>query len=349
MVDVPDRPENIVWDITYACPLRCLHCYSESGRRPSRQLSAEDLVRVVDAMVALRPRSISLAGGEPLLVPGVFDLAERIAGAGIGVLLYTGGWSLPPETAERAVRVFHRIVVSVDGATAETHDRIRGRVGSFARALTALERLDRAARGGTHRRRPAQFGVEYAVLRDNLGQLAEFCAEIAPRFPAMSFLAFGAAVPSGLASRTGVAEQELLGEDQLDLLTSAAHTRYLQSLAPASVHVSTTDNRVLQMRPDLIARGEFAALMQVEPDGAVRAMPSYEGTVGNLRTEPGELLWKRAVARWHDPFVREALAGVRTMAEWAGATRRIDYHFGTPEVRARIDRRPEPQSSPNRR
>ncbi|MEU4515121.1 hypothetical protein AB0G05_36955 [Nonomuraea wenchangensis] len=36
----------------------------------------------------------------------------------------------------------------------------------------------------------------------------------------------------------------------------------------------------------------------------------------------------------------EALSAVRSMEDWAEGTRRIDYHFGTDEVRRRIDRRP---------
>jgi hypothetical protein len=166
-----------------------------------------------------------------------------------------------------------------------------------------------------------------------------FCTILAPRFPEMQFISFGAAMPIGLASRIGFVESELLTDEQADQLASIEQLVHLQYLAPASVKVSVTDNRLLQMRPDLIASGRIPA-MQVEPDGAVRAMAIYEGTVGNVLTEPPATVWKRAVARWNDPFVTETLSPVRTMKDWAAATRRLDYHFGTDEVRARIDRRP---------
>jgi MoaA/NifB/PqqE/SkfB family radical SAM enzyme len=80
-MEIPDRPLEIIWDITYACPLRCFHCYSESGRRPSRQLSPQDMLRLADRIIAMRPYGISLAGGEPLLVGGVFEVAERMPAA----------------------------------------------------------------------------------------------------------------------------------------------------------------------------------------------------------------------------------------------------------------------------
>ncbi|MFI6995754.1 hypothetical protein [Nonomuraea wenchangensis] len=81
-------------------------------------------------------------------------------------------------------------------------------------------------------------------------------------------------------------------------------------------------------------------MLQVEPDGEVRAMPIYEGTVGNLLTEDAGTLWERVQERWSDPFVVETLSAVRSMQDWAEAARRLDHHFGTDEVRRRIDRRP---------
>ncbi|WP_043635509.1 radical SAM protein [Nonomuraea candida] len=339
-MSTPQGPSDVIWDITYACPLRCVHCYSESGRRPARQLGHDEMLRVADAISSLRPQAVEFAGGEPLLVKGLLEVARRIGGAGAAVNLYTGGWLFDRGWAEEACRVFSRITVSVDGASAGVHDRIRGRAGSFERAMRTLAILDdlsgeRVARGGD----PIEFGVDYAVLRANLHELEEFCRTVAPRFPNLRFLTFAAAVPSGLASRQGFAEHELLGFDDLRALVSREHAERLRSLAPRSVRVMTSDNMVLMMHPDLVWRYGFP-MLQVEPDGEVRAMPIYEGTVGSLLTEDAGTLWERARERWRDPFVVEALSAVRSMEDWAEATRRIDRHFGTPEVRHRIDHRP---------
>lgn len=341
LVDIPARPTTVNWDITYACPLRCTHCYSESGRRPSRQLDHADQLRVADALVALKPSGVAFAGGEPLLIRGVFEVAERISRAGIPVILYTGGWSLRPDMVEDIMRVFPQINVSVDGATAEVHDRIRGRAGSFHRAMEALTLLDEAVGQRLARGEQApHVGIDCVLVRSNFHQMDDFCTALAPRFPRLRFLWFGAAVPSGLASRTGFADHELLSDAQLRHLVSRERRLRLRSLAPASVAVSTNDNLALQMHPELIAQGTYHPMLQVEPDGEVRAMPIYEGTVGNILTDSVDVLWKRAVARWRDPFVVETLGPVRTMAQWAEAARRIDHHFGSPAVRARIDRRP---------
>jgi molybdenum cofactor biosynthesis enzyme MoaA len=336
-----DGPDEIIWDITYACPLRCLHCYSESGRRPSRRLSNGDLLRVADAIVSMAPRGVAIAGGEPLLIPTLPDVITRMTGAGLPVTVYTSGWLMRPGDARLLAELCTGVVVSVDGATAQVHDRIRGRQGSFARAMEALRQLDavlaeRRAHGGRY----AELGIDCVLLQSNFHQIEEFCTGIARQFPELRSVTFGAAVPGGLAGRTGFDRHELLTEEQMAMLNDPARTARLRSSAPASVAVEVTDNRVLQMRPDLVAAGMVFNAMQLEPDGEVRAMPIYEGTVGNILAEPPAVLWRRARARWSDPFVVEALSGARTMTQWAAAARRIDLHFGSDAVRARIERRP---------
>ncbi|MFC4536470.1 radical SAM protein [Sphaerisporangium dianthi] len=348
MMGVSCCPAYVIWDVTYACPLRCVHCYSESGRRESRRLGLDGMLRVADALAELKPEGVALAGGEPLAVRGIVRVAERLSRAGVPVTLYTGGWSLRPAMARELARVCAQVTVSLDGATAAVHDRVRGRAGSFQRAMNALGVLDatvdgagRAGPGGPRAGGEFRFGIDCTLVRSNFGQMEELCTAIAPRFPRMDFLAFGAAVPSGLASRPGFAVHELLTDDQAGRLSDPDLMSRLRDLAPASVRVTMTDNRVLQMHPEWVAAGKVLSAMQIEPDGAVRAMPMYEGTVGNVLTEPVTVLWERAVARWDDPFVTAELSGVRTMAEWARATRRIDGRFGSPETRERIARRPD--------
>lgn len=334
---VPDRPTSVIWDITYACPLRCVHCYSESGRRPTRQLSLSEQLRVVDSIIELQPGMVALAGGEPLVVKGIFEVADRLSRAGIHVVCYSGGWRLTPDMVEKLMRCCGTVRISLDGATAAVHDRIRGRVGSFDRAMEALRMIDDAV--------PADgvpgfdFGIDTVVVRSNFDDLERMCTSIAPTFPALNSLDLGAVVPAGLASRSGFEEHELLAESQVEQMGSAAWGQYLRSLAPPSVTVTCTDNLDLQMNP-VRGIGTYTA-MQIEPDGEVRAMPSYEGTVGSILDESGETLWRRAVERWTHPFVMETLSPVRTVKEWAEATRRIDYHFGSEAVRARIDQRPQ--------
>ncbi|QLE75238.1 radical SAM protein [Streptomyces rectiverticillatus] len=333
-------PEVIIWDTTYACPLRCSHCYSESGRRPSRQLSPPDMLRVADALVSLGPRVVALSGGEPLIVRGLFEVTARLRDAGVKMSVNTSGWLMNRALAGRLADHFDEVIVSLDGATPEVHDRIRGRAGSFDRVMAALALLDEVAqeRLAAGRERLV-FGIDCVVIRSNFGQLEDFAADIAHRFPRLRTLAFNSAVPEGLASRREFCRRELLDDAQVARLTSAEQLARLRELAPASVSVFTTDNFNLVMNPERVARRVDTPVMQVEPDGRVRGIPVYEGTVGSLLEEPAALLWERTLDRLTDPFVVETLSSVHSMQTWAEAVRRMDLRFGSPEDLARIGRR----------
>ena len=299
-----DAPHVVVWDIAHACPRR----YDAS------QLARDDLLRVADAIVEMGPSRVDLRC-EPLVVREIFEVAERLRAAGILVALHTGGWPLRAEMLPRLAETVDRVIVSVDGATAEVHDRLRGRAGSFDRAMQALQLLDRA---------DIQYAIDCAVMRSNFDQLADYCTDIAVRLPGLRRIGFEAATPFGLASRPGFAEHELVTEEQRARLAGNALCAELQALAPETVVVETTDDRCLMMHPDdKIGPGA----MFVEAGGSVRAMTFYEGTVGSLRTEPWEALWERSIARWSDPFVVQTLAPVRTMVEWSTAVRILDRHF----------------------
>lgn len=334
-------PAEVIWDMTYACPLRCVHCYSESGRRPARQVKLEAMHAIADAIISLRPNAVALAGGEPLVNKNVFEVAQRLRQAGMLVVLYTSAWSFRPWMVARAQDSFSRVAVSVDAATAELHDRIRGRSGSFERAMNALSLLDIAAADSIAADSPPlPFGIDSVVMRSNFDQMESLCTTMAARFPRINLISFNAAAPAGLASTAGFADHELLTDEQAAALAGRELRRRLAALVPPSVRIETTDNRALQMSPDLIAEGVVTNAMQIEPDGEVRAMPMYEGSVGNLLNEPAWTLWERSAQRWSDPFLAQTLSGVRTMKDWAQACRKIDYHYGSDVVRARIDRRP---------
>ena len=150
-------------------------------------------------------------------------------------------------------------------------------------------------------------------------------------------------VPSGLGSRRSFCDQEMLTDKQIEKLNDPAFAANLKMLAPPSVEkVWVTDNVFLQMHPKHIKAGMAANnLMHIEPDGRVRSMAIYEGTVGNLLTEAPEEIWQKVLARHSDPFVVRELSAIKTSQDWVTAARRIDWHFATKEDRIRISKRQE--------
>jgi MoaA/NifB/PqqE/SkfB family radical SAM enzyme len=328
--------DKFVWDLTYACPLRCVHCYSESGRRPARTLPPEDLLRIADMMIPLKPKWVALSGGEPLLVRGWSEVARRLRDAGVYVMLYTSGWTLDEALAEEIFRSVSDVCVSIDGATEATHDRLRQRAGSYRKARAALEllarfKLERKARGETG----PTLGTDFTVVRSNIAEAEQFVTDVTASYPGLDYMRLGMAVPEGPAADEDFAEQELLTTE--DALALAEAGGRLKALARNGVRVSVTDMRYYI--PYSPYGGAGATIAHIEPDGELRAFGVYEAKVGNVLREPFEVLWSRALAWRNEPFVAEQIKSIQTNHDWARVARVLDRRYGSEDDKARIARR----------
>lgn len=335
-VDPIPTIDRIVWDLTYACPLRCLHCYSESGRRPPRTLGRDDMLKVIQAMISARPSRVSFGGGEPLLAPWWSEAAQRLRGAGVPVTLFTSGWLMDEKRAVLLADSVTGLAVSIDGADKEAHDRIRGRNGSFDRAMAALEILSRTKEEREALGKPCyRLGIEYTVTRSGRDSRERFVEEVSRRLPALDYITFGAVVPEGLAQEEEFAARELLSDQELVALQDSEES--LAGRAREGVEVTVTDARYFLPSSPLRAASEGIA--HIEPDGKFRAFTNYEAKVGNILDEPLDVLWERAVAWRRDPFVQEQMASILTLADWARVTRILDRRYGSEADQERIARR----------
>jgi MoaA/NifB/PqqE/SkfB family radical SAM enzyme len=324
---------RIIWDLTYACPLRCKHCYSESGRRPARMLDRERMRRVAQVIVAARPERVSFSGGEPLAVPWWGEAADLLGQAGIPVTVFTSGWAMSERMAERLAGSVAAVTVSVDGRDEQAHDAIRGRAGSFRRAMAALDRLSRVKRSRAERgEKHFRLGIDYTVTRSGHDGLGDFVAEATSRFPNLDYVRFGAVMPVGLGQEAGFVAEELLGDAELEALVGAESE--LISRARHGIEVSVTDVRSFLPTSPLSVEGDGIA--QIEPDGQLRAFACYEAKVGNVLDEPIDVLWDRALAWRNTSFVREQTGSIRTLTDWARVTRVLDRRYGSVADKARI-------------
>lgn len=155
--------------LTERCNLRCTHCAVPEEDSPAEEeLTLKEWQAFLVTVMAEGIHRIVLSGGEALLRRECLDLAESALVRGASqVVIVTNGTVFSPVTTSRLVALQRRystldVHVSIDGATPDTHDAIRGR-GTFARTLRGIERL-RAAGGRID-------GVHTVVHRDNRAQL----------------------------------------------------------------------------------------------------------------------------------------------------------------------------------
>lgn len=131
-------PVHVVWELTLACDLKCVHCGSRAGRRRPNELTTAECLEVVEALARLGTREVSLIGGEAYLRTDWIEVIRAIRAHGMYCAVQSGGRGLTQERLEKAVEAgLNGVGVSLDGL--ETlHDRLRGVRGSFRDALAAL-------------------------------------------------------------------------------------------------------------------------------------------------------------------------------------------------------------------
>ena len=143
-IDTLGAPLLVTWQLTRDCDLACLHCCTDSapGKRLADELTREEALRLADEIVRNEVPYVMLCGGEPLVVPHFFDLAQALGAAGVQLKIETNGQRLDAAVAERLARLPVRSVqVSLDGDSQEVYGRQRPG-GSLAKAHAAC----RAAR-----------------------------------------------------------------------------------------------------------------------------------------------------------------------------------------------------------
>jgi mycofactocin radical SAM maturase len=170
-----DAPICLTWELTYACNLACLHCLSSSGRRDPRELSTAECKAVIDELQRMQVFYVNIGGGEPTVRSDFWELVDYATAHQVGVKFSTNGVRIDRAVAERlAASDYVDVQISLDGATAEVNDAVRGE-GSFDMALRALQHLADAGF------RDAKISV--VCTRQNIGQLDHFKA-LADRFGA---------------------------------------------------------------------------------------------------------------------------------------------------------------------
>ncbi|MFN8034685.1 MAG: radical SAM protein [Acidimicrobiia bacterium] len=211
--DFSRAPFTIAWEITRACPLRCVHCRADAQtkRRPDELTTGEGLDLVAQA-AEMGTQVFVITGGDPLARPDAFEFIGAAASRGMHV-----GFSpsvtprLTPAAMARAVDAgAGTIHLSLDGARPETHDGFRGVTGSFERTLRALDAASELE---------VRVQVGTTVSRRTVADLPEVVTLLAGRVELWSLFFL---VPTGRA-------------EAQDLLSPDAHERVLRWLATADI------------------------------------------------------------------------------------------------------------------
>ncbi len=278
-------PFGGLWEITGRCCLRCVYCYNESPRTPA-DLEWPVMERLAQELVDLKVFSICVSGGEPTLHPRYIDILRILRESGIGIGTVTNGWTMTPQLAGSMARYAGTIQVSLDGPSAEVHDRVRGRQGSFDRAVRAIRLLQEAG--------VREVPVSFAATRlnvDSFPKMAEFCDSLG-----VSALR---AQPLAIVGRAA---------GQADLEPTGEQARRLQEFLTASegqygkTRIEWGDPSI-HMKLGLTIG--LAISVRITNDGNLGLTPYYPLFFGNASESTIAEVWERGLRTgWHHEAVK---------------------------------------------
>jgi radical SAM protein with 4Fe4S-binding SPASM domain len=138
-----DAPlKMLYYAITEGCNLRCPYCYASSEKPLPGELSTAESLDLMDQAAEMGAEVVVFTGGEPMMRRDLFAVAARAKELGLRANIITNATLIrKPEMARKVAETFSTVTVSVDGGTAETHERTRGK-GTFAKTVAALRMLN---------------------------------------------------------------------------------------------------------------------------------------------------------------------------------------------------------------
>lgn len=289
-------PLFLAWQLTNRCAARCTACCEESGpdrawRDELDRAEALDLARrIVESGIPY----VAFGGGEPLGAPHFWDLLELLAAGGVALKIETDGTRIDDAAADRMARLDVQCVqISVDGATAGTHERVRPG-SSFEAAIAAIRRL--TARGLAPQ-------LVFVPTRWNLSEMTE-------TYDLSVALGCGAFV-TGPLMRIGRAAADW---DRI----ACREEDWLAAVQELQVYArSRRDGTVLSIYPwDILTELEKRlespqAMLLVVPNGKVKLLNALPFAPADLRRDSLERAWQAYREAWQSQEVREFVAACR--------------------------------------
>ena len=299
---VAGTPFLVVWDVTYACNLKCKHCYATAGKPLPDELTTEEAKRAIDKLDRAGVPIIAFSGGEPLVRPDIFELSRYAADKGIYVAMATNGTLITKETARKMKKSGIQFVqISLDGADAKTHDGFRGIPGAFERTVKGIKN---SVEQGFF------VNISTTVTHYNYNQIPriiKLCEELGVNwFMAYNFVPVGRGDSIKKTDLTPGEREELLKmlweklkTSRVNVLTTAPQfSRIALQREFGDEKTVPTHFYILKLKGKLINLAEFIGgcgagrfYCAIRPQGNIEPCVFFPLTVGNIKNDDFEELW----------------------------------------------------------
>jgi radical SAM protein with 4Fe4S-binding SPASM domain len=264
-----------------------MHCGSKAGNARIHELTTKECLDVCHQLNDLNAKYINFTGGEAILRKDWYDLGKTIRDLGMDVSVLSNGLALNEKIVSQLRNVgVYAIALSLDGATAETHDSIRGVPGCFEKCLSSLQLLQKENLPTT---------VITTVHKENLRQLPEIRDLIVGKTKAWQIQI---AVPIGRFPERFILSKEEFYAVALFIASTRKHFS-VKELAVMGAHSIGYHSHILRntmVSPVWKGCQAGISVLGIQSDGGIKGCLSLPDSFveGNVRQ-------RRLVDIWNDP------------------------------------------------
>jgi radical SAM protein with 4Fe4S-binding SPASM domain len=183
-----DSLRLIAFEVTRRCRFNCKHCRADAQQSDTGgELTTEQCRKILQSVAKFNKCMIILTGGEPMERSDIYDLIRYGRDSGLRMVMATCGYAINNEAIAKLKETgLSALSISLDGASAQTHDKFRQTEGAFDLAIKAAKA---ARRVGIH------FQINTTITKSNLREIPAI-AKLAEELGAYCFNPF-ILVPTG--------------------------------------------------------------------------------------------------------------------------------------------------------
>lgn len=223
VLDFPRLPLGGMFDLTFRCNNNCRHCWINlpaNSPEKKRELTFDEITRIVDEAKKMGCRSWHISGGEPMLRPDFPDIFDYMTRNSTRYIFNTNGTLITPQIARLLKRKGAKLI-SLYGASAQVHDSITRHPGSFEALMQGFAYLKECG---------VDFIVQLVPLRDNFHQFQQMLQLAKTLSPdcrlGLEFLYLSASGVQGKNQeiiKQRLSSEELVQADPLDVSCATEH------------------------------------------------------------------------------------------------------------------------------
>lgn len=163
------KPMQVSICPTQRCNAKCLMCHCWKEKKD--YISKEDITNFIEDLYQWLGNDffVQIAGGEPLIYKGIFDIFKYCSSRNITTKITTNGYGLNKKVCDKIIESgLPYISVSIDSHIPKVHDEFRGRKDTFKNAMEGIKYLKENS--------DIAIGISSIIMKDNINHLKEFAA-----------------------------------------------------------------------------------------------------------------------------------------------------------------------------